>query len=141
MKFNLVADEEDDAVDFTSTLAVVLLLVFFVILLSSFLEEAEGQRVSLPVAAASQVIARDDADSVTLTDNEAIYYRDKGGEVLLDSLAELETRLSQRSDPSRPVILRCDRHCTYEQYTHLKNAVINAGVVTVFEEMGTRQQP
>jgi biopolymer transport protein ExbD len=138
MRLHLVPDEEDDAIDFTPMIAVVFLLVFFLMLISSFFEEAPGYRLSLPVAESSQLISQGDAEGITLTANDEIWYRDAGGETMLNSLAELEERLKRRAEPGRPVILRCDRLCTFEQVTLLKNAVINAGVPTIFEEMGAR---
>jgi biopolymer transport protein ExbD len=135
----LVPTEEDDAIDFTPMMTVVFLLLFFFMLISAFLDEAAGYRVALPDAEAKQFIWRDDADSATLTENEEIWYRDAAGEAKLKSLQELENKLKERADPNRPVILRCDRHCTYEQFTHLKNAVLNGGARTIFEEMGVHQ--
>jgi biopolymer transport protein ExbD len=135
MKLHLLPDAEDDAIDFTSMISVLFLLLFFFVLISSYLDEATGLRLSLPQADAAQLLSRDDADSVSLTSADEIWYREAGGEEKQISIQELEQKLRQRNERSRPVLLRCDRRCTFEQFMHLKNAVINAGADTIFEEM------
>ncbi len=139
MKLDLLPDDDVDSFDFVPWINCLFLLMFFLMTISSgFLAEAEGHRVTLPTAETVQLIARDDADMVTYAANDQLWWQTSAGESALDSLADLEVKVRERSEPNRPVIVRCDRRCTYEQYTRLKNALLNAGVTTIFEEMGSR---
>ena len=126
--------EPDDSIDYAPFIGVILLLFLFFVAASSFMEEARGIAVDLPTAESTQAISRDAADTITYSANEELSLQTSTGEETIGSLAELESNLKARSDTKRPVILRVDRRCTYEQYLLLKNAVLNAGVTSIFEE-------
>jgi len=138
MKLDLVPADVDDDFDIVPFISVAFLVMFVLLVASQFLEEAVGTRVDLPVGqAVPQTLLRDDADTVTLAVNGDIELRDAEGITSIESVEALEEKLKARPDCHRPLILRCDRHCTYEQYTRVKNAALNAGALTLFEETRT----
>ena len=44
----------------------------------------------------------------------------------------------QQAGQRRPVIIRCDARCEYRQFVEVKNALRQAGVETIFEEVEVR---
>jgi len=135
MKLDLLPPEIDEEIDIVPLVSCAFLVMFILLISSRFLDEATGMRVELPTGTEpTQTLFRDDADAVTLSAAGGIEYRDAAGPIALATLADLEEKLKSRPDCQRPLILRCDRQCTYEQYTFLKNATLNAGVTRLFEE-------
>jgi len=132
---------DDDTIDFTPWINGVFLIVFFFMIASLFLDEAPGYAITVPTGPTSQAILEDEADRVSLSATDEIWYRDSKGEVKLGSFTELEETMRQRQDLNRPVLLRGDRQCRYEQMTRLKNALRNAGVVTIFEQLTPPVEP
>jgi biopolymer transport protein ExbD len=139
MKLRLAnAETESDDIDITPLIDVIFLLVLFFMLTTTFIEEAKVFQIVLPKADTPSIVSRDDTDSVSLTVNDEIYFRSAtGDDEKIDNLELLVVKLSERegSARKRPVIIRCDARCTYQQFVTVKNALKLAGVETIFEEV------
>lgn len=140
MNLRLAMPEEDDEIDITPMIDCVFLLVLFFMVTSSFIEEAQAFKITLPRADESVTIARDKIDAVSVTLAGEYYFRDASGEQKLDSLEVLLQRLRQRrpEDKERPVLIRCDARCEYQQFVQVKNVLKLAGVAIIFEEVEVR---
>jgi biopolymer transport protein ExbD len=141
MKLRLPAAEEDDEIDITPMIDCVFLLVLFFMVTSSFIEEAQAFKVTLPQAEQSETIAREKVDSVTLTIDGKYFFRSGGREQKeIDNLDALVKQLQERDAESRdrPVIIRCDARCEYQKFIQVKNALKLAGVKIIFEEVEVR---
>lgn len=139
MKTRLPEFDEDE-VDLTPMIDCVFQLILFFMLTSSFIEEAKVYKISLPKSDKPLTVAREKTDSVTVTVNGELYYRDVAGERRLENVEALMQKLSKRTgaDRERPVIIRCDARCEYRQFMQVKNALKLAGVETIFEEVEVR---
>lgn len=141
MKLQLPEVIEDDEIDITPMIDCVFLLVLFFMVTSTFIEEAKVFKMTLPTADAPDTVARDQADSVSLTVDGQLFFRDGTAEESeLANLTLLVERLKARKEP-RPVIIRCDGRCEYRQFVEIKNALRLAGVETIFEEVEVRDVP
>ena len=113
------------------------LLVLFFMVTSTFIEEAKVFQMILPQADSPTTVARDQADSVSLTIDGKYFFR-RGTEKEAE-VADLGVLLEElRSGERRPVIIRCDARCEYRQFVEIKNALRQAGVETIFEEVEVR---
>ncbi|MDA1017939.1 MAG: biopolymer transporter ExbD [Planctomycetota bacterium] len=135
MRIRLNLTEEDDELDITPMIDVIFLLVLFFMVTSTFIEEAKVYKMILPRADSPTTVAREDADSISLTVDGQLYFRQGTGKE--DEIADLSVLVErlQNAEPPRPVIIRCDERCEYRQYVEIKNALRQAGVETVFEEV------
>ena len=141
MKLRLAQTEpEDDQIDITPMIDCIFLLVLFFMVTSSFIEEAKVFKIILPKADKPVTVAREDADSISLTVDGEYFFRDAAAEEQIDDLTVLIERLKQRDDANkdRPVIIRCDARCEYQQFVQVKNALKLAGIETIFEEVEVR---
>ena len=133
-----VQQDQDDELDITPMIDVIFLLVLFFMVTSTFIEEAKVFQMILPQADVPQTVSRDEADSVSLTiDGQYYFRRGTEKEQEIDDLSVLVEQL-RAADPPRPVIIRCDARCEYRQFVQIKNALRQAGVETIFEEVEVR---
>lgn len=130
-------EPEEDDIDITPMIDCVFLLVLFFMVTSSFIEEAKVFKIVLPKADHPITVARDQADSISVTVDGEYFFRDASGEAKIDNLEVLVEKLRERGEAqkSRPVIIRCDARCEYRQFVEVKNALKLAGVETFFEEV------
>ena len=135
MKLHLIsAETADDQIDVTPLLDVIFLLVLFFMLTSRFIDEGDKKNqaieVNLPTAENAREVERDHVHEISIRKNGRIYFdRD------FTTMARLQSRLL-RDEPEKPYVLRCDRSVPYERVVQVKNALVNAGVKTIFEEVG-----
>lgn len=136
------SEPEAQDIDITPMIDCVFLLVLFFMVTSSFIEEAKVFKTILPKADKPTTIAREDADSITVTVEGEYYFRDASGEQKMENLEILLRKLERREGPEkqRPVILRCDARCEYRQFMEVKNVLKLAGVETIFEEVQVRHE-
>ena len=135
--------EHETRIEIMPLIDVIFLLVLFFMFTSTFIEEAKVFQIVLPKADQPTVINRDDADSVGLTIDGKIYFRGTAGEEEeVDNLQILIAKLKERdeSGQKRPVIIRCDARCEYQEFVKVKNALKLAGVETIFEEVEIGQR-
>jgi biopolymer transport protein ExbD len=106
----------------------------------SKLDDAHVLPLQLPTAANPTTIRRDAADIVTLGSDGTYRWNEAGAEQALKDVDELIARLKKRAGAARqrPVILRCDARCSYQQFIQAQNALKLAGVETVFLEVEVR---
>lgn len=134
MKLRLAqVESEDDDIDITAMIDCVFLLLLFFMLTSSFIEEANVFKILLPKAAQPMKVARDKADFVSVTADGKFFYGDEELEHLDVLLDKLKAREAVAKD--RPVVIRCDARCEYQQFMQVKNVLKLAGVETIFEEV------
>ena len=75
---------------------------------------------------------------ISLTVDGKYYFRQgTQKEEEIEDLSVLVTRLDERDEP-RPVIIRCDARVEYRQFAEIKNALRQARVETIFEEVEVR---
>jgi biopolymer transport protein ExbD len=135
MKIRLAQVEEDDQLDITPMIDVIFLLVLFFMVTSTFIEEAKVFKMLLPRADNPTTVAREDADSISLTVEGQLFFRQGSAkEKEIKDLAALVEQL-RTQDRTRPVIIRCDARCEYRQFVEVKNALRLAGVEIIFEEV------
>ncbi len=135
MRLHLAQVEEDDQLDITPMIDVIFLLVLFFMVTSTFIEEAKVFKMILPRAETPTTVAREDADSISLTVDGQLFFRQGSAkEEEIPDLSSLVERLQTQGSP-RPVIVRCDARCEYRRFVEIKNALRQAGVETVFEEV------
>ena len=92
-------------------------------------------KMILPRAETPTTVAREDADSISLTVDGQLFFRQGSAkEEEIPDLSSLVERLQTQGSP-RPVIVRCDARCEYRRFVEIKNALRQAGVETVFEEV------
>lgn len=134
-------DEEDD-IDLTPMIDCVFLLVLFFMVTSSFIDEAKAFEVRLPTADTATTIPRDAADSISIGVDGKLALRLAAGEQEIEGPEALLEALRNRAekDRSRPVIIRCDARCEYQQFVRVKNVLKLAGVQTIFEEVEVRRE-
>ena len=141
MKIRLAEIEEEDQIDLTPMIDCIFLLVLFFMVTSTFIEEAKVFQMVLPRAENPSTVAREDADSISLTiDGKYFLRQGTAKEEEIEDLTVLVERLQQR-DEVRPVIIRCDARCEYRQFVEIKNALRQANVETIFEEVEVRDDP
>ena len=126
-------DQEDDEMIITSMVDILILLLMFFMLTSSFSEEVDVFKVVLPKANHPTKVSHDWADFVILTVDGKIRFQGKP----LDHLDALLDKLNARDarTKKRPVVIRCDARCEYQQFMQVKNVLKMAGVETIFEEV------
>ncbi len=135
-----VQQDQDDEMDITPMIDVIFLLVLFFMVTSTFIEEAKVFQMILPQAETPETVSRDQANSVSLTvEGKYFFRRGTEKEKEIDDLIALVEQL-QAADSPRPVIIRCDARCEYRQFVEIKNALRQAGVETIFEEVEVRDE-
>lgn len=133
MKLRLAqVESEDDEIDITPMIDCVFLLLLFFMLTSSFIEEANVFKIMLPKAAQPSKVSRDKADFVSVTVEGKYFFGDEELEHLDVLLEKLKARDATKD---RPVVIRCDARCEYQQFMQVKNVLKLAGVETIFEEV------
>lgn len=127
------AEPDDDEIDITPMLDCVFLLLLFFMLTSSFIEEVDVVKITLPKADHPSKVSRDWTVSVSIAADGKIFYQGKP----LDHLDALLDKLKDRNarTKSRSVVLRCDARSEYQLYMQVKNVLKLAGVETIFEEV------
>jgi biopolymer transport protein ExbD len=131
VKLNLFPDDAD-GLDVAPIVAGILLLLALATLATTSSDEARGLSLTVPSGDAVETIDPMAIDEVSLTAAGEILLCSGPGEPRRVEVKDLEERLRGHN---RPVLLRCDRQCHYDQYTRVKNALLNAGVTTIFEAM------
>jgi biopolymer transport protein ExbD len=131
VKLNLLSDEPD-GLDVAPVVAGILLVLALAALSATGSDESRGFSLTIPSGDAVETIDPMATDEVSLTAAGDILLRVGSGEPRRVGVKDLEERLRGHN---RPMLLRCDRRCHYEQYTRVKNALLNAGVTTIFEAM------
>lgn len=143
MKLNLAPLRDDEEIDLTPMIDVVFQLILFFMLTSSFIDEAKAFKITLPTADQATTIARESTDTVSVTVDGKYYLRDVSGERAVKDLEEMLGEFRKKRDsktPPRPVIIRCDARCEYQQFIQVKNVLKLAGVETIFEEVEVRNE-
>lgn len=141
MKLNIPAPDEDDEIDMTPMIDCVFLLVLFFMVTSSFIEEAQGFKVTLPHAAKAVTINRENTDCIHVSQDGRYIYQAAGSKE--EEIADLRVLLKklEKLDPEKkkkPFIIRCDHRCEYQMFVQAKNVLIRAGIETIFEEVEVR---
>ena len=132
------AETEEDTLDITPLIDVIFLLVLFFMFTSTFIEEAKVFQVELPRADHAELIERSDMDAISISADGRLAWGEEELEGVEELLARLEKEKNEKQDwdRARPVIIRCDRKCEYMKFVQVKNALVTAGVETIFEEVG-----
>ncbi len=142
MKLQMPQTEDDDDIDLTPLIDCVFLLVLFFMVTSSFIDEAKAFKITLPHADSAITVARESADTISISATGKIHVRSGTEEKEIEDLDELRRKLrpADRAGPQRPVIIRCDARCEYQRFIQVKNVLKLAGVETVFEEVEVRNE-
>lgn len=103
-------------------------------------EDAHVVPLTLPTAEKPATIRRDQADVLTVPREGAIRFKDVAGERVYPEAGELMAELKRRPAEARmrPVILRADAKCSYQQVVLARNALRLGGVELIFEEVEVR---
>jgi len=140
MKLNVPLPGEDDGIDLTPMIDCVFQLILFFMLTSTFIEESQAFKITLPKADEATTLSTGDVDSISVTKDGEYFWRQ--GESVPKSITgmdELLTKLKERGKgKDRPVIIRADAVCEYQRIIQVKNALKLGGVQTIFEEVSVQ---
>lgn len=100
-------------------------------------EEVTVVPLMLPTAEKPTTIRRDQADQLTVPREGALRFQGAGEERTFPNAREMLDWLGKRPVEARkrPVILRVDAKCTFQQVVQARNALRLAGVELIFEEV------
>lgn len=102
-------------------------------------EDLEGFEIRLPTADEPSLVPQGGADIVSVSHEGKYRFEDSKGARDVANLTDLLAQLKKRpAAGNRPVVLRCDRRCTYQQFMQVKNVLRQAKVGTIFEEIEAR---